>query len=187
MPDKLQQRLTAVPLTLGRGLTSLFWEMLPPVSFFFIALMLIFVVVKLLALQYSIRFYAFARAAIGALVLGKVVLLMEMAERKRNASRYPRAIVVAFKTMIYAIAVVLFEFGERLVRAWHKSGNLREGLAIVKASADLDHFLALLILGCMIIAVYLALEEISHAMGEGALTRLFFKRPNKGSRMPENL
>ena len=84
--------------------------MLPPVSFFFIALMLIFVVVKLLALQYSIRFYAFARAAIGALVLGKVVLLMEMAERTRNASRYPRAIVVAFKTIIYAIAVVLFEF-----------------------------------------------------------------------------
>ena len=89
MPDKLQQRLTAVPLTVGRGLTSLFWEMLPPVSFFFIALMLIFVVVKLLALQYSIRFYAFARAAIGALVLGKVVLLMEMAERKHNTSRYP--------------------------------------------------------------------------------------------------
>jgi hypothetical protein len=51
--------------------------MLPPVSFFFIALMLIFVVVKLLALQYSIRFYAFSRAAIGALVLGKIVLLME--------------------------------------------------------------------------------------------------------------
>ena len=94
---------------------------------------------------------------------------------------------MAFKTIIYAIAVVLFEFGERLVRAWHKSGSLREGLAIVKANADLDHFLALLILGCMIIAVYLALEEISHAMGEGALTRLFFKRPNKGSRMPENL
>jgi fumarate reductase subunit D len=180
MPDKLQQRLTAVPFTVGRRLTGLFWEMLPPVLFFFIALMLIFAVVKLLALQYSIRFYAFARAAIGALVLGKVVLLMEMAERKRNASRSPRAIVVAFKTVIYAMAIVLFEFGERIVRAWHERGSLREGLATVKANADLDHFLALLILGCMIIAVYLAMEEISHAMGEGALTRLFFKRPNTG-------
>jgi fumarate reductase subunit D len=177
MSDKLQ-RLTVVPLTVGRRLTGLFWEMLPPVLFFFIALMLIFAVVKLLALQYSIRFYAFARAAIGALVLGKIVLLMEMAERKRNVSRYPRAIVVAFKTVIYALAVILFEFGERTVRAWHKTGSLREGLATVKANAHLDHFLALLILGCMIIAMYLAMEEISHAMGEGALTRLFFKRPN---------
>lgn len=178
MPHKRHQRTTAMPLTLERRLKGLFWEMLPPVSFFFIALMLIFVVMKLLALQYSIHFYAFARAAIGALVLGKVVLLMEMAERKRHASRYPRAIVVVFKTVIYAMAVVLFEFGERIARAWYDRGSLRQGLALVKAHADLDHFLALLILGCMVIAMYLAMEEISHAMGEGALTRLFFKRPN---------
>jgi fumarate reductase subunit D len=178
MPDKLQQRLIAGPLTVGRRLTGLFWEMLPPVLFFFIALMLIFVVVKLLALQYSIRFYAFARAAIGALVLGKIVLLMEMAERRRSQSRYPRALVVAFKTVIYAMAVILLEFSERLVRAWHQTDSLREGLATVKANAHFDRFLALLILGCMIIAMYLAMEEISHAMGKGALTRLFFKRPN---------
>jgi fumarate reductase subunit D len=178
MTDKLQTRLTAVPLTVGRGLTGLFWEMLPPVLFFFIALMLIFVVVKLFALQYSIRFFAFARAAIGALVLGKIVLLMEMAERKRNASRYPRAIVVVFKTVTYAMAVVLFEFGERVARAWYQSGSLREGLATVEANAHLDRFLALLLLGCMIIAMYLTMEEISHAMGEGALMRLFFKRPD---------
>ena len=53
-----------------------------------------------------------------------------------------------------------------------------QGLAMVKANANLDHFLALLILVCMTIAMYLAMEEISHAMGEGALTRLFFKRPD---------
>lgn len=177
MPHQLQST-TAIPLTVGGRLTGLFWEMLPPVLFFFIPLMLIFMVLKLLALQYEIRFYAFARAAIGALILGKVILLMEMAERKSAASRYPRAIVVTFKTVIYATAVFLFEFGERVLRAWYDRGNLHEALAMVKANANLDHFLALLILVCMIIAMYLAMEEISHAMGEGALTRLFFKRPD---------
>ena len=49
---------------------------------------------------------------------------------------------------------------------------------MVRVNANLDHFLALLILACMIIAMYLAMEEISRAMGEGALTRLFFKRPD---------
>jgi fumarate reductase subunit D len=177
MPATLHQRLTAAPLSMGKRLSGLFWEMLPPVSFFFIALMLIFVVIKLLALQYSIRFYAFARAAIGALVLGKVVLLMEMAERRRKASKLPRAIVVAVRTVVYAMVVIALEFGERLVRAWHQSGSLGEGLTIVKDHVDFYHFLALLILGCMVMAMYLALEEIRHAMGEGALTRLFFKRP----------
>ena len=74
-----QENTTAIALNLGTRLKGLFWEMLPPVSFFFSAMMLIFVVVKLLALQYSIHFYPFARAAIGALVVGKVVLLMEIA------------------------------------------------------------------------------------------------------------
>ena len=179
MTNQHAQHTTAIPVAVGRGLKGLFWEMLPPVSFFFIALMLIFVVMKLLALQYSIHFYAFARAAIGALVLGKIILLMEMAERKSGPSRYPRATVVAFKTVIYATAVFLFEFSERVVRAWYDTGSLLEGLGMVKANAKLDHFLALLILVCMIIAMYLAMEEISHAMGEGALTRLFIKRPDR--------
>jgi fumarate reductase subunit D len=176
MPGQLQS-ITAIPLTVGGRLKGLFWEMLPPVLFFFIPLMLIFLVLKLLALQYEIHFYAFARAAIGALVLGKVILLMEMAERKSAPSSYPRAIVVALKTVIYAIAVFLFEFGERIAHAWYDQGSLHEGLAMVKTNANIDRFLALLILVCMIIAMYLAMEEISHAMGEGALTRLFFKRP----------
>ena len=76
------------------------------------------------------------------------------------------------------MAVFVFEFGERVVRAWYEKGSLQAGLAMVRANSNLDHFLALLILGCMIIAMYLAMEEISHAMGEGALTRLFFKRPD---------
>jgi hypothetical protein len=179
MPELPNKTTTTIPEAVGRGLKGLFWEMLPPVSFFFIALMLIFIVMKLLALQYSIHFYAFARAAIGALILGKIILLMEMAERKSGPSKYPRATVVALKTVIYATAVFLFEFGERLARAWYDRGNLTEGLAMVEANAKLDHFLALLILVCMIIAMYLSMEEISHAMGKGALARLFFRRPNR--------
>jgi len=177
MAGTIEDKAEAVPGAVARGIAGLIREMLPPVAFFFIALMLILTAVKLLALQYDIHFVAFARAAIGAVVLGKIVLLMEAAERKRRASNYPRAIVVAFKTVVYALAVIVFEFGERLVRAWHKTGSLSEGAALVKASAHLYHFLALLILGCMVIAMYLALEEINRAMGEGALTRLFFKRP----------
>ena len=178
MPHQYQSTV-ASPLTVGGRLKGLFWEMVPPVSFFFIAMILIFAVVKLLALQYSIRFYAFARAAIGALVLGKVVLLMELAASKGAVSRQPRAVVVAFKTVIYAVGVFLFEFGERLARASYHTDSLRKGLATVKANANLDHFTALLILICTIVAMYLAMEEISHAMGDGALTRLFFKRPQR--------
>jgi fumarate reductase subunit D len=176
MAGTIQNKAEALPGAVARGIAGLIREMLPPVAFFFIALMLIYTALKLLALQYDVHFIAFARAAIGAVILGKIVLLMEMAERKRKTSNYPRAIVVAYRTVIYALAVIVFEFGERFVRAWYKTGSLSEGAALVKANTHLDHFLALLILGSMVLAAYLVLEEISHAMGEGELTRLFFKR-----------
>ena len=51
MPDQRGQSSIASPLTVGGRLTGLFWEMVAPVSFFFIAMILIFAVVKLLALQ----------------------------------------------------------------------------------------------------------------------------------------
>jgi hypothetical protein len=102
---------------------------------------------------------------------------MEMAEGESGPSRQPRAIVVAFKTFLYALGVFLFEFGKRLAGAWYHTGNLHEGLATVKAEANLDHFAALLLLICTIVATYLAMEEISRAMAEGAVTRSFFKHP----------
>ena len=54
------------------------------------------------------------------------------------------------------------------------------GLATVEANANLDRFTALVILVCTIVAMYLAMEEISRAMGEGALTCLFFPAPEEG-------
>src|ERR1700751_588228 len=77
-----------------------FIEILPAMLFFFIALIVILVTLKLFISQYSIDFYAFSKAAIGALILGKVVLLMDWAESRRHASVYPRAVVIAFKTLI---------------------------------------------------------------------------------------
>jgi hypothetical protein len=71
------------------------------------------------------------------------------------------------------------EAAARLARAWYATGGLHEGLAMVKTNANLDHFLALLILICTIVAMYLAMEEISQAMGEGALSRLFFQRRHR--------
>ncbi|HUN58676.1 MAG TPA: hypothetical protein VMU41_11215 [Candidatus Binataceae bacterium] len=176
MAGTIEDKAVAMPGAVARGIEGLIREMLPPVTFFFVALMLIYTALKLLALQYDVHFIAFARAAIGAVILGKIVLLMEMAQRKRKPSNYPRAIVVVYRTLIYALAVIVFEFGERFARAWYKTGSVSQGAALVKASANLDHFLALLILGCMVLAAYLATQEISQAMGEGELTRLFFKR-----------
>ena len=104
--------------------------------FFFIALMVIPAMVKLFISQYSIEFYVFSKAAIGALILGEVILLMDWAESKRHASGYPRAVVIAFKTFIYALAVITLGIGERIIHSYRQAGDLRDAVRIIIANAQ---------------------------------------------------
>jgi hypothetical protein len=94
-----------------------------------------------------------------------------MAEGKSGRTRQSRAIVVAFRTVIYAVGVFFFEFGERLARGWYHTGTLHDGLAAVKVESNLGHFLALLILVCTIVAIYLAMERLARPVTATVSTR----------------
>src|SRR5579863_3182140 len=107
-----------------RRLTALLRELAPVVAFFFVALMLILLLLKLFVAQYSIEFYAFSRAALGALVLGKVVLLMEWTQAGHAQNRFPRALVVAYKTFLYGVVVIVFGIGERIFHGARETGSL---------------------------------------------------------------
>ena len=167
----------SIPQRLSRRLLELVREMAPPVIFFFIALLAILVIFKLFVAQYTIEFYAFGKAALGAVIIGKGVLLMEWAAGKREMRRLPLAAIVAMRTAIYASAVILLWSLERLIDASRQAKGVRAGAAMLLANANLDRFLGLVILASLVIGTYLVLEEISHAMGPGALRKLFFSRP----------
>jgi hypothetical protein len=177
MNRTFQQRLMTGPVTVGRWLIREFLEILPAVLFFFVALIVILVLLKLFVSQYSIEFYAFSKAAVGALILGKVVLVMDWAESGRRVSTQPRAVVIACKTFIYAVAVIILGIGERIIHSARKAGNLRDGVKLVIANANLDRFLGCVLLISLIVSAYLVMEEIGRAMGKGALHRIFFERP----------
>jgi len=160
-----------------RRLIALLQELAPVAGFFFVALMLILLVLKLFVAQYFIEFYAFSRAAVGALVLGKVVLLMEWSEAGHTENRFPRAAVVAYKTFLYAVVVIIFGIGEQILHGVRETRSLRAAIRLVIANANLDRFLGPVLLISLLVATYLVMEEIARAMGKGALFKLFFEPP----------
>ncbi len=115
---------------------------------------------KLFVAQCSIEFYAFSKAAIGALILGKVVLVMDWAGVRRRANNYPRAVVIVCKTFMYGSAVIVLGIGERMVHSIREAGNLRDRVRLVIANADLDRFLGLVLLISLIVGSYLVMQEI---------------------------
>jgi hypothetical protein len=172
----LWERLSTAPAAISAGLMGLVREMVPVVLFFFVAFFLIFLIFKLLSPKYSIDFSAFTRAAVAALVLGKVALLLKMAQRSRVGTQR-RAVIVAWRTFVYALVVFTLIAVERIFHGVREAGSLQGGISRAIASANLDHFLGLVLLLSLIVGVYLTVQEIDRAMGKGALFRLFFEPP----------
>ena len=163
--------------SIKRFFVGLFREMAPVVLFFFIAFLLIFVMFKLFVSQYEIEFSAFTKAAIAALILGKVIPLLDWAQSGYRFDGYRRIVVVAFKTFLYALVVIVLGIGEKLLKAYREAGSLGEAVSNLIANANVDRFMGLVLLISLVVFVYLVMQEIERAMGKGALLRLLFKRP----------
>ncbi len=176
MNHSFRERLSPTFSSITGGLAGLVREVVPVVLFFFIAFLLIFVLFKLFVSQYSIEFSAFTKAAVAALILGKVIPLLDWAESGYLDSYRP-AVVIAAKTIIYGLVVFVLGTGERIFEASRRVGTLRGGIDYVIAHANLDRSLGLVLLISLVIGAYLVLQQISRAMGKGVMLRLFFERP----------
>jgi hypothetical protein len=160
------------------GVLGLVREMAPVVLFFFIAFLLIFVMFRLFVSQYEIEFSAFTEAALAALILGKVILLLDWAASEHGADRTHRQIVVvAGRTLVYALAVIVLGIGERIFEAYRKAGSLGEAVSRLIANANIDRFPGLALLISLVVFIYLAIQEVESAMGKGAMFNLFFAPP----------
>jgi len=173
----LQTRLKSAPTATAKFASGLFREMAPKVLFFFIALMLIFLLFKLFVAQYSIEFSAFTQAAVAALILGKLIPLLDWARFGSRFENHRRIVAIACKTFLYAVVVIVFGVGERILKAAHKEGSLSGGLDLFISNANMQRFLGLVLLISMIVGAYLTLQSIDDALGKGTLLRLLFERP----------
>ena len=172
----------------ARQATELFLETAPTILFFFTAFIAIFLLFKLFVAQYSIEFSAFTKAAVAALVLGKLIFLLDQAQSRYRLETHRRIMVIFGKTLVYALAVILLGVGDRILKACLKQGSWRGGIEALKAGANLDRFLGLVLLITLVVGMYLTIQEINRGLSKGVLFRLLFERPvdNKASSVSEN-
>jgi len=182
MNRTFRERVSTVSASIEGGLLGLIREMAPVVLFFFIAFLLIFVMFELFVSQYEIEFSAFTKAAVAALVLGKVVPLLDWAQSGYRFETHRRAVVIAGKTFIYDLVVIVLGIGEKILHNVREAGSLREGFSRVVANANLDRFLGLVLLISLTVGTFLVMQEITRAMRRGTLFKLFFGPPQVVSR-----
>jgi hypothetical protein len=173
----LRERVSTVSAGTMHELIGLIREVVPVVLFFFVAFMLIFLMFKLFAATYAIEFSALSRAAVAALILGKVIPMLEWAQSRYRFDTHRRAVVIACKTLIYGLVVFVLAIGEKIFHAVREAGSLRGGISFVIANANLDRALGIILLFSLVVGSYLVLQEVDRAVGKGALFGLFFRLP----------
>jgi len=167
---------------IGRLGIALLREMVPKILFFFIAFMILFLLFKLFVAQYSLTYGAFTRAAVGALILGKVVPLLDWAQSGYRFETQRRIVVITGKTLAYALVVIVLGTGERLFEAYRQARAVRGAIHVVAAQANAAHFLGLVLLISLVVGAYLTIQELDQVLGKGTLFRVLFERPQEQAR-----
>ena len=97
--------------------------LLPPTIYFFIALHIVALVRALMAQGTGLPISSSAQIAMGALILGKAVLLADLLPAINRFPDKPLAYNVAWKTTIYFVIATFIHYLERLIDYWKHSGG----------------------------------------------------------------
>lgn len=137
---------------------------------------------KLLLAQYDIQFNGMALALLGAVLLAKVVLLMEHVPVEEWVPNHPAMVAVLFRTCIYFLGVLVALTIEKAFEARHEYGGFARALTRVYQHPEYSRVwfnticVGLALLGFNIFSV------LRRHFGKNGLSRLFFGKPEGHSR-----
>lgn len=101
-----------------------FIQVIPPTIFFFMAFQIIAVTRDLFLLQHGIYIFQFAGAAIGALVVAKVIVVTDHLPFMNPFPNRPLIYTVLWKAGIYFLATLLVRYLEHVIPFAIDSGDL---------------------------------------------------------------
>lgn len=131
---------------------------------------------SLVLAEYSIEFRHYSLALVGALIMSKVVLILEHVPLGLWVRNRPAWVDVALRTALYSAGVALVMILEKGIEGRHEHGGFVGAVRSTLQSDDVYHLCAnaVCITGAML--VYNALSVVRHHLGEGGLAKLFFSR-----------
>jgi hypothetical protein len=151
-----------------------FYAILPPTTFFFIALHLVALIRILMLKGTGIAFSTSVSVTVAALVLGKSVVIADMLPIINRFPGKPLAYNVAWKTTLYVLVAMLVHYLERLIDFWREAGSFIAGNEKLLAEIVWPHFWAIQIILAMLISIYCTMNELARVLGRDKMRQLFF-------------
>jgi len=158
LPAKLREEIKSV------GLTTLFFA-----AWFSVLLVL----KSLILAEYNIEFRSMSIALIGALIVAKVVLVLEKVPLERWTRNRSALTHVVVRTGLYGFGILVVLFLEKAFELRHEYGGFIPALAQVVGHQDIPHVLAAAIGVTGALFVFNAMFVIRRRLGKHGLLGLF--------------
>ncbi len=134
----------------------------------------VFLLIKhLLLAEYQIVFTDFTVALVGALILAKVVLVLEYVPLGTWVQARPAWVDVVLRTFLYVFGVFVVLVIEHAFEMRHESGGFTAALSGMFRHVDLYHVLLNTLCLTLALLSYNMLSVIRRRLGKGALLRMF--------------
>lgn len=131
-------------------------------------------VIKWLILsEYAIAFRGWSMALVGALVLAKVVLVLEHVSLGDWVRRQPAWVGVALRTVLYTLGVALVLIIEKGFEGRHEAGGFGPAVQHVFQQADIYHLWTNVICIAGALLGYNAIMVVRRHLGNRELFRIF--------------
>ena len=154
-----------------------FFAILPPTIFFFVALHIIAFIRVLMTEGSHFGPISTVSIAVGSLILGKAVLIVDMLPIINRYPEKPLAYNVAWKTVMYLLVASIIHYLERLIDFSRHAGGIVAGNEKMLAQMVWPHFWAIEILLFVLILMYCTARELVRVIGEEKAFKLFFGPP----------
>lgn len=134
---------------------------------------------KLLLATYDIEFYAFSSAVVGALIVGKVIVVLDKTRAgTRFDSNHSLGAAALYKTTMYSLCTALVLVSEKMFHAYRESNTLSEALMVVWEHQDRHLILAKILCIGLAFMGYHLYAGIDRRLGEGTLKTMIFNQPS---------
>jgi hypothetical protein len=151
-----------------------FFEILPPTIFFFIAFSLILATKLLMLREYGISWTGFGAAVIGAILVGKVVLMVDKLPFVNRFPDRPLMYNASWKSLIYFLAALLVRYLDHVVPLLLKHESLIEASRHLIGEVVWPQFWLVQMWLAVLFFVYCSLRELVRVIGRDKIIHIFF-------------
>jgi hypothetical protein len=146
--------------------------------YFFIAFGIILTLKKLFLSQYNIGFYDISGVVVGALIMGKVVPLLDHTGLGRTFSKSYLILNVLFKTIVYSLIADSLYLLEHVIKARDEHGGFVESLSHAIEHPNTNQILIIILCTFVALFIYNSFSAVNDHLGKNGLYKLFFTRRN---------